>query len=381
MASTILYLNDTHNVPGGGEDQLIWLVQAARKAGLEAIVGCIPGSATNEALISAGIETTPVSRLRTNPIAAVFDVLRICRRRAVKLIHTGSFLSNFVGRLAGRRAGIPVFTSVYCEPDSFLLTRDSFVRRRIFWLRALIERLTALRYTDVFIAVSQAVADKLIAGGIPSEKVHVVPNGVDIVQVRRRAAETPPVSLPPGRWVGSVARLEAVKGIDYLLEAIGLLASEYVDIHLAIIGNGSHEQQLKAEVEAMGISDRVRFLGYLENQLSLMAQFDIYVLPSLSEGLSVTLLEAAALGLPIVATDVGGNSELVKDGLTGLLVPSRDPKALAGAIKRLLDDSGLAADLAKAGAALVAADFAMENTSRRVLDLYQDEVVLSSSQA
>lgn len=370
MRRTVLFLNDTHNVPGGAEDQLLRLVDAARKENIDSVVACIPGSAVEGLLAAAGIETAPLGRLRSFPFLAVGEVARLCRRRSIDIIHTGSFLGNFVGRLAGRRVGATVFTSVHCEPDASLLTKTDFLRRLIFRLRSAIDSATS-KYTDVFIAVSKAVADKLAAQGIPVDKIHVVHNGVDVPATRRRAAEAAPAVGPEGRSIGLVARLEAVKGIEYLLQATKLLAADLPDVGLVIIGDGSLEGRLKSISRSLGIERNVSFPGYLSNPLPIVAGFDVYVLPSLSEGLNVTLLEAMALERPVVATAVGGNPELVLNGRTGLLVPPRDPQALATAIRELLDDRDFAAGLAGAGAKLVSERFSSDIMCERILSLYR----------
>jgi len=371
MAQKVLFLNDTHNVPGGAEDQLMRLIAAAGAAGIETLVGCIPGSAVESMLVDAGVAVAPLRRLRANPVLAVGDVARLCRERSIDIIHTGSFIGNFVGRLAGRRAGTNVFSSVHCEPDASLLTKSGLWRRLLFRLRAAVDRATQ-NYTDVFIAVSTAVGDKLAAQGIPAAKIHVVPNGIDVASTKERAGQPASVDLPEGRLVGLVARLEAVKGIEYLLEAVELLAAEVSDVRLILVGDGSLEGRLKARGRELGIDDRVVFMGYLQNPLPVVAALDVYALPSLSEGLNITLLEAMALERPVVATAVGGNPELIEDMDTGLLVPPREPEALAAAIKKLLDEPQLGRTLAKAGASLVAADYSSDRTVERILSLYRE---------
>ncbi|HEB12837.1 MAG TPA: glycosyltransferase family 1 protein [Actinobacteria bacterium] len=367
----VLYINDTHNVPGGAEAILLYLIPAVQHAGIEVFVACIPGSEVETKFKDGGITTLPVSELRKNPLLAIRRIVHICREHSIDLIHTGSLFGNFSGRLAGRKVGVPVITTVHCEPDAFLLTKSSFFRRLNWRLRQAVDRMT-VGYASALIAVSKGVADKLIAQGIPAGKVTVVVNGIDVSRIQAQAAlVTDTKSSSVEQQIGVVARLEAVKGIQYLIEAVSLLAPELPDLKLVIIGAGSLKNELVAQSRDLGIEERVTFLGYLENPMPQVAKLTLFVLPSLSEGLNVILLEAMAIERPVVATGVGGNSEVIQDRKTGLLVPPRDAAALAIAIKELLSKPELAAKLGKAGARLVEERFSESVMCESVINMYK----------
>lgn len=211
--------------------------------------------------------------------------------------------------------------------------------------------------------------DGLVREGLDSSSIEVIPNAVE-----------PPASpggpdplerefgVDPGRPViGVVARLVRVKGLEYFIEAAARLSERFPEAVYALVGGPiadaeerdgkSYETELQELAAARGVADRVLFMGYRRDVPRLLSRFTVSVLPSLSEGLSNTLLESMAAGVPVVATEVGGSPEVVEDGVNGLLVPPGDGDALAAAIGRLLADPEHARDLAAAGRERVTTHF------------------------
>ena len=195
-----------------------------------------------------------------------------------------------------------------------------------------------------------------------------IPNGVDFGHL----AAVPRGEKAPHRVV-TVARLSPEKGLPFLIEAIKIARHSVEDAELAIVGGGALEADLKAYVEQLSLQDVVRFLGALPNALAMaeVAKSGLFVLPSLGEGLGIVLLEAQALGVPVVGTDVGGIPDVIEGGKTGLLVPASDAKALAGAIVRALTEPGLGARLA-AGAKERLAKFDWDPIAERYAALYEE---------
>jgi len=193
-----------------------------------------------------------------------------------------------------------------------------------------------------FTAVSSDLAGWLTTTvGVPARKVRVLMNGVDTERFAPGPADRSDL-LPPlpaaAVVVGTVGRLDPVKGHVHLVEAVARLDPS---VHLGIVGAGPERPHIEAAVAVAGIGDRVHLLGERTDIPELLRAFDLFCLSSLAEGISNTLLEAMATGLPVVATRVGGNRELVADGETGLLVPAADSEALATALGRLAGDSAL----------------------------------------
>ena len=173
---------------------------------------------------------------------------------------------------------------------------------------------------------------------LPEGLVTVIPNGV------------PPLDLdPPPRdiadpLVGVIARFDPVKGVDVAIEAVARLGG----VHLDIAGDGRERPAIESLIDRLGVADRVRLLGYRADARHLLATFDVFVLASRLEGMSMSIIEAMLAGTPLVATDVGSIREVIEHEVTGLIVPPEDPEALAQAIRRLLDDPAWARDLADA---------------------------------
>jgi glycosyltransferase involved in cell wall biosynthesis len=173
--------------------------------------------------------------------------------------------------------------------------------------------------------------------------------------------------------LGLGARLSSVKGLTYLLKALPEVIRQFPTVVLVIAGDGPLEEDLKAEADSLGVEDHVEFVGPRTDMAELLKTFDLYILPSVSEGLPMVLLEAMAAGCPIVATGVGGVPSAIEDGVSGLLAPPRDPAALAAVITRALGDEPLRRRMALAGRQVFAARFSAETMTRRYEQLYRRE--------
>jgi len=217
-----------------------------------------------------------------------------------------------------------------------------------------------------FTTVSADLADWLTTTvGIAARKVQVLMNGVDTERFAPGGVERGAVlgQLPDGAVVvGTVGRLDPVKGHTTLVSAVARLGEK---VHLVIVGDGPERGRLAAAVAAAGIGARVHLLGERSDVPALLRAFDIFCLPSRAEGISNTLLEAMATGLPVVATAVGGNPELVVEGKTGLLVPAADVAGLATALDRLASDAATRARLGVAARRRAAAEFSVEQMAIR----------------
>jgi glycosyltransferase involved in cell wall biosynthesis len=230
---------------------------------------------------------------------------------------------------------------------------------------------------DRYIAVSRAVGDQLQRRfGVPAAKVTVIPNAVDLRELHAptpwtapRARGTPPPGWPvtDGRRVALIlARLETDKGIEDAIQAIAALP----DIALVIAGAGTYRPELEARAAALGITDRVHFLGYRRDTAALLHCADVFLLPSRVEGLPLSVLEAMAAGVPVVATDIPGTREAVEHDVTGLLVPARDAEALAAAIGRVLGDAASTAARLTRARDRARCEFSTEVVVARVTALY-----------
>jgi glycosyltransferase involved in cell wall biosynthesis len=215
---------------------------------------------------------------------------------------------------------------------------------------------------DVVVATSRAVAEL-----VPSDDVRVVYPGVPLV-------DTPPTSRGrhPGGVIGVATRLVALKGISDLVRALPRIRADVPDVRLEIAGSGPELPHIENEARALGLSDSVTFLGWQADLAPLLSRWDVFVQPSLEEGLGISLLEAMAAGLPVVATAVGGLAEVVEDGRTGFLVPPREPAALADRVRCLLLDAERRHVMGTAGRARVRENFSVDRMVAAIAEIYDE---------
>jgi glycosyltransferase involved in cell wall biosynthesis len=236
---------------------------------------------------------------------------------------------------------------IYAAPAAMMTRARRIIHTRhgrsagITSRQILLSRLAA-RWVDRFVCVSEDASRLSIEQGFRSDRVETLHNGIDL---QRFAAHGP---APEGPAV-IVARLAPEKDIGTLLRATAIVARERSRFRLEIAGDGPSMPELSRLTAELGITDRVQFLGMVRDVPALLSHAGMYVLSSVTEGVSLTLLEAMACGLPVVATRVGGTPEVVIDSETGFLVPPSDPAVLAAALSRLFDDNALARRLGDAG--------------------------------
>lgn len=250
--------------------------------------------------------------------------------------------SNLEGLLAAEQARVPAIQ--HCRIEAALNATEIGAANRI-----------AAR----IVCVSQGVADTLVAQGIEAARCRVVLNGVDAEQPLpdRGAARRLYGYGEQAIVVGAVGSLVPRKGVATLLDAL----SELPDLQALIVGDGPQRAELEQRARNLGIARRVRFTGFRQQPLQDMAAMDIFCLPSQREGLPRVILEAMLLGKPVVATDIPGSRELVRDGETGLRVPWNDAVALRDALRRLAGDAALRERMGRRGAEVVRAEYSIRS--------------------
>jgi glycosyltransferase involved in cell wall biosynthesis len=228
---------------------------------------------------------------------------------------------------------------------------------------------------DVIIAISEGVKDVLLQGGIAPEVIEVVPSGIDFSpfdEIKSKEFLRREFSFAPDDFlVGIVAQLEDHKGHKYLIEAAKILKERTSNIKIVIVGKGSLELELDQQARELHVDDLVYFLGFREDVPQIMASLDLFVLSSYLEGLGTSIMDAMASRLPVVATAVGGIPEIVINNQTGILVPARNPHALADAILKLYHDREFGRRLAQKGYDIVHQKFSAESMADRIIDVYE----------
>jgi glycosyltransferase involved in cell wall biosynthesis len=288
------------------------------------------------------------------------------------VIHTHSSKAGALGRSAARltaRAAKLVHTP---HTFAFNFAEQFSARKRALFLA--IERRLG-RVTDRLVHVSESERrEGLELEIVPPERAVVIPNGIDPAayrgrdraRVRRELGIADDVPL-----IGAVGLLNEAKGHSFLVAAMRELAARGSRAQCVIVGEGALRSSLERQIEESGLGDRVRLLGYRTDVPDVLAALDAFAMPSLWEGMPYGVLEALASSLPVVASDVNGCRDLVRDGVTGILAPPRDSAALARGLERVLADRALARSLAAAGCERVATEYSLATMIDRYVALFR----------
>lgn len=310
-------------------------------------------------------EINPLQDLR-----CLWRLTRYLRRERAQIVHTHSSKAGMVGRWAARLAGVPVIVHTvhgWGHHDR----QHPLVRNFYIWL----EKRT-LPITDRLIVVSERDIEKGVQDGIGTPHSYtVIRSGIELErfghpQVPRaemRASLGIPADAP---LIGSVTRLSAQKAPLDFVRAAGRVAQIHPEVHFVMVGDGPLRPHVEALAAELGIAERLVLTGLRRDVPELLATFDIFVLSSLWEGLPRVLPQAMATALPVVATAIDGNAEIVRDGVNGLLTPPGDPPALADALLRLLADPDLARRMGEAGRAGVD-EFGAVRMVEQIAELYR----------
>jgi sugar transferase (PEP-CTERM/EpsH1 system associated) len=322
-------------------------------------------------LESIGIPLRMIPRgPRLNPRLPM-DLESWLHQEDARIVHTHNASPHLYGALAARLARLRLHARHFPRIVHTKHGRNDPGSRR----KVLVNRI-ASSLTDRVVAVSNDVANlALELEHVRPDKVMTILNGVDTEEYRPGAdpaAARERLGIPTaGFHVGCVARLAAVKDHRTLLDALAILRARRPDVHLTLIGDGPERRALEEHVSRIGLGSAVTFAGEQGDIASLLPAFDVFALSSRSEGISLTLLEAAAAGLPIVATAVGGNAEVVDDGETGLLVPPHEPARFAEAIEVIARREDRA-EMGTRGREKVKRRFSVEQMARAYDDLYAE---------
>lgn len=354
---------------GGAERHILNLAGAVDPQAVEITVCCLFSDPFVKIASGAGVRALSIPMRHKADFGVVGKLAALLENGGFDLVHTHGVRANLLGRLAARQAGKKkVVTTVHS-----LLERDypGFLN---CLANSWTERATR-GWTDHFITVSRGLKDRLISGGVSGDKVTVIYNGIVLDEFsppEEPGAAREKLGFGPGTpLVGIVARLHAVKGHRYFLEAAGEVLSQRPDARFLVVGDGPCRSVLEELAGRLGIAGQVTFTGFVEDVRSLMADLDLLVISSLWEGFGLTAVEAMALGVPVAATEVGGLPEVVLHGETGLLVPPANPAALAKSIVWLLDHPDATGEMAKKAGKAVREKFTAAVMARRTEELYR----------
>jgi glycosyltransferase involved in cell wall biosynthesis len=331
---------DSERTWRGGEAQLRLLIKGLLEEGVDVELAAPPGSAIYERTREFGVPFHPVSISGGVDVVSAWQLRGVIRRHGFRFVHSH----------ASHAHGIAFMACAAIAPD---LRPFQVVSRRVDFAVAT-NSLSGLKYrrgADLYLAISSGVRNVLIECGIAPERIRLVPSGIDLEKFTHVGANDyvkKEFGIADDTFVvGNVAALAPHKSQADFIRAARIVADRFPGTRFLIVGEGKLRRSLESLVQKLGLGNDVVLTGFREDPLEILSTFTCFVLSSYLEGLGTSVMDAQAMGVPVVATRTGGVPDIVEDGVTGLLVPPRDPQALAAAIGRLLDDENLRQGLAK----------------------------------
>ena len=362
-----------HNLSiGGAEHHLQYVFRNIDRRRFLPILFCLGNShdkplyegykALDVEIINVGMEGKSLS---PRNFQRLWDMARLLKAKNVRIVHGYLFEGNLWGAVAGRLAGVPIVIESKRSLDHY-----SFLP---LWACKFGNHL-ATRITANSHAVKNFVEQ---IEACPGSKITVIHNGVNGFVAGGISPDASNLrkswGIPPEAFVaGTVARFFWKKGYEYFLHMAAAVLKEKPKVYFVAIGDGPLKKDMEHLAADLGIASQVIFAGWQSDAGIKTKSFDLYVCTSVIEGMSNAMLEAMNQGLPVVASSVGGNKETVLHSVTGYLVPSRDPKAMAMAVLRLIDNPSLLRRMGEVGKARVASEYTAQGMVRRMEELYMN---------
>jgi glycosyltransferase involved in cell wall biosynthesis len=349
----------------GGAQSYVASLLPALVPGFDVAVAAHGAGPLQDAAAEAGVRFLPLESLRRpvrpwRDLAALVELTRLLRRERPDILHASSSKAGVLGRVAAVLAGVPI--RIFTAHGWAFTAREGLPSALYRWADRLVRPLT----TVTVCVAEQQRAVGLAARTCDAGRTVVIPNGVD-------AAGAPRAELDGRRpVVVAVGRLKAPK--DFVTFVRALVQLPRGSYEAVIVGDGPDRERVAEEIRGLGLAEHVRLAGERRDVPALLAAADVFVLSSASEGMPVSVLEAMAAGLPVVASRVGGVPELVLEGETGLLVEPGEPDELGAALQRLVRDRQLRRRLGAAGRARVEERFDVDAFRRAHVDLYSREL-------
>ncbi len=355
-------------LPVGGTERLVEKMLRHPWPGLETSCICLDTlGSIGEGLLRDGIPLEALGRRPGLDWSLPSRIAAAARRQGARILHCHQYTPWFYGVLA--RAFAPELRVIFTEHGRFQPDLPSS-KRRIF------NRILH-RFTHAITAVSPAVKEALIrVEAFPPEKIAVLFNGVEepkppLAGTLDKNALRDALGLQRDRiWFVLIARMDPIKWTEGLIDAFARVQAERQDIGLALVGDGPCRAAIEADVRARGLTDHVVLPGFREDVTDWLRASDVFVLPSLSEGTSISLIEAMAIGLPAIASRVGGNPYVLTEGETGLLFPTQNAAELAVCMRRLTADAGLRGELGAGARKRYEEVFRLERMFKGFSELY-----------
>ncbi len=353
---------------GGGERYLELLFDRLDRSRYRVMLICPEPGPFIGRMKERGVETHLVHLAPLFNLFALWRLTRLLRRERVTILQTHGARANFYGRIAGRLAGVPVIISTV---HNSLKDYEVCSLTRWFYITAL--RLTLPLVHRIICVSDSNRCDQIDECPAVAARIQTVYNGIDpsaFPSQPNREKVRKELGIVTGPVLVMIARLTEAKGHRVLLQALPHLIEAWPQLCCVFVGDGELRDQLHRLVVERAVERSCRFLGVREDIVDILAAADVVVMPSLSEGFPFVLLEALAMGCPVVASRVNGIPELIEHHKTGLLVPARDPQALMMAIQEILSNPIAAAKMGAAGRAVVQKQFTVEHMVRNTTTVF-----------
>ncbi|OEH85475.1 hypothetical protein BHU72_05155 [Desulfuribacillus stibiiarsenatis] len=381
---------------GGAEQYLINVAKQMKDTDYEIHLACFYDREFARKLRSADIPVHVILPSNRIDFSLAHKIADLIRHYQFDILHTHGVRANLFGRLAGkhinkerRRDGqkkLPVLTTIHSE------LRQDYSHPIAYSIAYSLERMSQ-NMTDTFIAISNSIRDDILKRNIPSSKIEVIYNGIDFVELYEKAKEESPEldavmqgivgrktgdsleehhgSTPP-ILMGIVGRLQPVKGHRYAILAMPEILRLYPNARLLIVGEGPLQPELQQLARQLQVDHAVHLIGYQANVAPFLSKLDVFLMPSLAEGLGLSLIEAMAFELPVIASGVGGILDVVQED-TGILVPAEDAYALAKATCQLLANLESAKLMAVRGKEDVQKRFHTDRMISQMVKVYNEQ--------
>ncbi len=370
----------TRMVRGGAQENTLFTLKYLDRSKYEIFLITGPplgGEGSLEEEIPEDVKVFRINELvrPINPLKDLMAFLKLyfyLQKNNFTIVHTHTSKAGILGRWAARVAGIP-FIIHTPHGHVFYGYSNPLMTKIYIWL----ERVTS-RITSRIIALTERGKEEYIQQGIGDNlKIQVIPSGVPLekfLSPRDKIRDRLKLGLPTDAFIiGNVGRMVPVKGQVYFIRAVPQILKEFPQTHFLLMGEGELKETLKKEVKKLKVENCFHFIPPQEEVLPVFSSLDLFVLPSLNEGMGRVIVQAMAMGKPVVATRVGGVPDLITDGVNGFLVPPKDEHSLAQAIIKILRNPSLRLEMGKRGKER-AQEFSLENMIKKIENLYQEVI-------
>lgn len=357
----------------GGTEKLVYdLVHHVDQHLFVPVVGCLDELGFfGEALQSEGYQVYTLNRKPGLDWSIIDRLCQVIQTEKVAVIHAHQYTPYFYGLLASLSMKLRFLP---LAPKVVFTEHGRLYPERKKWKRMLVNPILSL-FTDEIVTISESTKASLITyENFPPRRIKVVYNGIDFAHFSQTcdvSAKKEALGLPlSAKVIGIVARLDPIKNHAMLLRAFSQVVQTIPETYLVIVGDGPNKHSLKTLARSLEISDHTIFLGARQDVAELLHVFDIFALSSFTEGTSVTLLEAMSAGVPVVATSVGGNPEVVEDQKTGYLTPNDNDQVMAAMLLKLIQDETIRQRMGQASQQRVYTLFSLDKMVNAYTNLY-----------